>query len=248
MVLIAGVWVVYGTVRREVELAQMKSDFVSNVSHEIKTPLSLIRMFGETLQLKRVRSEVKKQEYYNTIVQETERLTRLINNILNFSRMEAGKKEYRFATIDLNEIVRDVLKNYKSHLEHMGFTVSRKIDGRLLLINADREAVAEALLNIIDNSVKYSREHKDIRISTGQDGGTAFVEIADHGIGIDAHLQKKVFEKFYRVSSGLVHSTKGTGLGLALVKHIVDAHAGTITLKSGVGKGSAFRLLFPIRV
>jgi len=247
VVLLAGVWVVYRTVRREVELAQMKADFVSNVSHEIKTPLSLIRMFGETLQLKRVRSQAKKQEYYDTIVHETERLTRLINNILNFSRMEAGKKEYRFASTDLNEIVRGVLKTYGAHLENMGFIVFAKMDGHLPEIEADNEAVAEAILNIIDNSIKYSRERKHLAISTGHDRGTVYVEIADQGIGIDPRQQKRVFEKFYRVSSGLVHTTKGTGLGLALVKHIVDAHKGTITLKSEVGKGSAFRLSFPIQ-
>jgi two-component system, OmpR family, phosphate regulon sensor histidine kinase PhoR len=245
MVLIAGVWVVYRTVRREMELAQMKSDFVSNVSHEIKTPLALIRMFGETLQLKRVKSESRKQEYYDTIVQETERLTRLINNILNFSRMEAGKKEYRFEPVDLNEIVHDVLKNYRAHLRSEGFTISTRIDGQLPAVNADGGAVAEALLNIIDNSVKYSRETKYLKISSGHERSTVYVEIEDHGIGIDPQQQKRIFEKFYRVSSGLVHNTKGTGLGLTLVKHIMDAHKGTTTLNSEVGKGSTFRLSFP---
>jgi two-component system phosphate regulon sensor histidine kinase PhoR len=246
IVLIAGVWVVYRTVRREIELAQMKADFVSNVSHEIKTPLALIRMFGETLQLKRVKSDAKKQEYYDTIVQETERLTRLINNILNFSRMEAGKKEYRFETVDLNEIVRDVLKKYSAHLQNEGFEVSARIDDRLPAINADEGAVAEALLNIIDNSVKYSQASKHLTLGTGHDRAMVYVEIEDFGIGIDPRQQKRIFEKFYRVSSGLVHNTKGTGLGLALVKHIMDAHKGTITLKSEVGKGSTFRLSFPI--
>lgn len=248
VVLIAGVWVVYRTVRREIELAQLKSDFVSNVSHEIKTPLALIRMFAETLQMKRVRSEPKKQEYYDTIVQETERLTRLINNILNFSRMEAGKKEYRFESIDLNEVIHGVLKNYCAHLEHEGFQVSEQTGGRLPHVKADTGAVSEALLNIIDNSVKYSRERKSLRVSTGVDHSMVYVEVEDRGIGIDPQQQKKIFEKFYRVSSGLVQEAKGTGLGLALVKHIVDAHKGTITLQSEVGKGSTFRLSFPFDV
>ena len=245
VVLIAGVWVVYRTVRREVELAQLKSDFVSNVSHEIKTPLALIRMFSETLQLKRVKSEAKKQEYYDTIVQETERLTHLINNILNFSRMEAGRKEYRMEPVELNTVVLDVLKNYRPHLEREGFTVSTALTDSLPFIEADSGALAEALLNIIDNSVKYSRAEKHLIVVTGSDRKTVFVEVEDHGIGIEPRQQQKIFEKFYRVSSGLVSSTKGTGLGLALVKHIVDAHKGTITLRSQVGKGSAFRLSFP---
>jgi two-component system phosphate regulon sensor histidine kinase PhoR len=246
IVLVAGVWVVFRTVRREVELARLKSDFVSSVSHEIKTPLTLIRTFAETLQLKRVPSERKKQEYYDTIVQESERLTRLINNILDFSRMEAGKKEYRFEPLDVNEVVRDVLKKYSTHLESEGFTVSTRIEGRLPAINADSGATAEALLNLIDNSVKYSDKAKYLEIRSGSEGSTIFVEIEDHGVGIDPGQQKKIFEKFYRVSSGLVHNTKGTGLGLALVKHIVDAHNGTITLNSEIGKGTTFRLTFPI--
>jgi two-component system, OmpR family, phosphate regulon sensor histidine kinase PhoR len=248
IVLIAGVWVVYRTVRRDIELAQLKSDFVSNVSHEIKTPLALIRMFAETLQLKRVKSEAKKQEYYDTIVQETERLTRLINNILNFSRMEAGKKEYRMEPVDLNTIVRDVVKNYRTHLESEGFEISIRITDDLPVIDADTGALAEALLNVIDNSVKYSRTKKYLNIVTGREGLSVFVEIEDHGIGIDPRQQKKIFEKFYRVSSGLVDSTKGTGLGLALVKHIIDAHKGVITLRSEVGKGSTFRMSFPASV
>ena len=245
-VLVAGVWVVYRTVRREIELAQLKSDFVSNVSHEIKTPLALIRMFAETLQMKRVKSEQRKQEYYDTIVQETERLTRLINNILNFSRMEAGKKEYRFEPVDLNQLVQGVLKNYGAHLEHEGFLVSAQANGRLPRIHADSGAVSEALLNIIDNSVKYSRERKTLRLATGVVDSMVYVDVEDQGIGIPPEQQRKIFEKFYRVSSGLVRDAKGTGLGLALVKHIVDAHKGSISVRSEVDKGSTFRLSFPI--
>ena len=246
VVLVAGVWVVYRTLRREIELAQLKSDFVSNVSHEIKTPLALIRMFGETLQMKRVRSEAKKQEYYDTIVQESERLTRLINNILNFSRMEAGKKEYHLEAVDLNAVVSGVLKTYGAHLDNEGFAVALETDSQLPAINADSGAVSEALLNVVDNSVKYSRERKHLRISTGFERTMVYVEVEDYGIGIDPQQQKKIFEKFYRVSSGLVHNTRGTGLGLTLVKHIMDAHKGLITLRSDAGKGSTFRLSFPI--
>jgi len=246
VVIIAGVWVVSRTVRREVELAQLKSDFVSNVSHEIKTPLALIRMFGETLQLKRVKSAAKKQDYYDTIVQESERLTRLINNILDFSRMEAGKKEYSFQPTDLNALVAGVLKNYDAHLKHEGFTVCKETDPRLPRITIDTGAVSEAILNIIDNAVKYSRDAKYLKVSTGRDGRSARVEIEDHGIGIAPAQQSRVFEKFYRVSGGLTNETRGTGLGLTLVKHIMDAHGGTVTLRSAVGKGSTFRLTFPI--
>lgn len=246
VVLIAGAWFVFRTVRREVELAQLKADFVSNVSHELKTPLSLIRMFGESLQLKRVPSEEKKQEYYDTIVQETERLTRLVNNILNFSRMEAGKKEYQLVEANLGAIVENVLKSYELHLTHQGFAVTLRLDKSPSRIIADPESLSEALLNIIDNAVKFSDKEKFISISTGKADGMAYVEVEDHGIGIDLQNQKKIFDKFFRVSSGLVHKTKGSGLGLSLVKHIMDAHRGKVTVKSEPGKGSAFRLSFPI--
>lgn len=247
LVLIAGAWFVFRTVRREVELAQLKSDFVSNVSHELKTPLSLIRMFGETLQMKRIPSEEKKQEYYDTLVQETERLTRLVNNILNFSRMEAGKKEYHLLEAGLNDIVEHVLQSYETHLAHHGFAVTSRLDEGLPAIIADTESISEALLNIIDNAVKFSDQKKSIAISTGTADGMVYADVQDQGIGIDPQHQKRIFEKFYRVSSGLVHSTKGSGLGLSLVKHIMDAHRGTVTVKSEPGKGSTFRLSFPIQ-
>jgi two-component system, OmpR family, phosphate regulon sensor histidine kinase PhoR len=244
LVLLLGVWFVYRTVRREMELAQMKSDFVSNVSHELKTPLALIRMFGETLQMNRTPSEAKKAEYYDTIVQESERLTRLVNNILNFSRMEAGKKEYRFTDLSLSDLVEGVVKMYHSHLTQEGFAVTTDLTPSLPYVSADAESVSEALLNIIDNAIKYSASEKWIKISTGQTDSAIFVEVEDHGIGIGIVHQKRIFEKFYRASNSLVHNTKGSGLGLTLVRHIMDAHGGTVTVKSTPGAGSTFRLSF----
>lgn len=244
--IVIGVWFVYRTVRREIELSQLKSDFVSNVSHELRTPLSLIRMFGETLEMGRVPSEEKKQGYYATIVRETERLTGLVNNILNFSRMESGKKEYHFSSVDLNEVVHKVLSSYQSHLEQLGFELKSGITNSLPPIQADVEAVSEALLNVMDNAVKYSRSEKSVTIRTGMTERTVFVEVEDHGIGIPPEEHSKIFEKFYRVSSGLVHEIRGSGLGLTLVRHIMDAHRGEIAVQSRVGEGSTFRLSFPM--
>jgi two-component system phosphate regulon sensor histidine kinase PhoR len=246
ILLIGAVWLVYRTLKKEVDLVRLKGDFVSNVSHELRTPLSLIRMFTETLTMKRVQTEEKKQEYYETILQESERLTRLINNILNFSRMEAGKKQYHFETISLNDVVNGVMKTYASHLQHEGFAVMMQPGENLSAIHADREAVAEALINMLDNAVKYSAGEKYVRIKTGQTDSMIFIEVEDHGIGIDKHHHKKIFETFYRVSTGLTNNVKGSGLGLSLVKHIMDAHGGVIELESIPGKGSKFRLLFPI--
>jgi two-component system phosphate regulon sensor histidine kinase PhoR len=246
-VLLAGAWLVYRTFRREIELVRLKSDFVSNVSHELRTPLALIRMFAETLQLGRITNEDKKKEYYATILQETERLTRLINNILNFSRMEAGKKQYAFAPVTVNDTVQQVVATYTHQLHQSGFTLVEGYAANLPSIAADREGLSEAVINLIDNGIKYSGEQRDLTIRTGRTNEGVFVEVEDHGIGIAREHQQKIFEKFFRVSDPLVHTTKGSGLGLSLVRHIMDAHAGTVTVSSTPGNGSTFRLTFPVK-
>jgi two-component system phosphate regulon sensor histidine kinase PhoR len=246
LVLIFGVWIVFRTVKKEVQLAQIKSDFVSNVSHELRTPLSLISMFSETLEMGRVPSEEKKKEYYKIISQESTRLGRIVNTILNFSKMEAGKRTFHFKEIDLNEFVKLIYNNYSFHLKSKGFEFTFIPKNDLSKISVDEEAVSEAIINLIDNAVKYSSDLKEIEIKTGKQNEFAFVEVNDKGIGITIEDQRKIFEKFFRASSGLVHNTKGTGLGLTLVKFIMDAHKGSIKLKSNVGKGSSFKLLFPI--
>ncbi len=244
IVIFAG-WFLYRNIRREMQLAEMKSSFVSNVSHELRTPLALIRMFAETLEMDRVRTEEKKREYYKIIGQETERLTHLINNILNFSKMEVGRKEYHFQEFDLSRMINDVLDSYQFHLENNGFKLEKQLPEDRLLWNGDREALSEAFINLLDNAVKYSKDEKTINISAGSVDGNLFFEIRDHGIGISSEDQKRIFDKFYRVSTGLVHDKKGTGLGLTLVKKIVDAHKGEIMVESWLGKGSTFRIVLP---
>ncbi len=247
LVLLAGAWLIYRTIRREMQLIQLKSDFVSNVSHELRTPLSLIRMFAETLEMKRVKTEKKKHEYYRTILQESERLTRLVNNLLNFSRMEAGKRNYQMRDVDLNSLVENVVEFYDLQLRTQHFQLVVELAKKSPVIIGDEEAIAEALYNVVDNAVKYSDGGRYIRVATGTAAGSAFVDIQDHGIGIAPEHHTKIFEKFYRVSTGLVHTTKGSGLGLALVDHIVRAHGGIVKVSSAQGKGSTFRLLLPMK-
>jgi len=248
LILVLGVWIVYRNVKREVELAQIKSDFVSSVSHELRTPLALISMFSETLEMNRVKSDEKRQEYYSIISQEANRLGRIVNTILNFSKMEAGKRKYQFEEKDLNEIVEQMFSNYKFHLKNKNFQFNFFPDENLPKIKIDEEAISEAIINLIDNAVKYSDDKKEIIIKTGTDYNFAYIEVSDKGIGISSEDQKKIFDKFFRVSTGLVHNSKGTGLGLTLVKHIMDAHNGKIRLKSKLGEGSTFILLFPIKL
>jgi len=247
VVLIIGAWFVYRNMRREMDLVRIRSDFVSNVSHELRTPLSLIRMFAETLEMGRIQSEEKRHEYYSTILQESERLTRLVNNILNFSRMEAGKKQYQFQDVDLNEIASGVLDTYRFDLQSKGFDPIVELDARLPNIYADREALSEAVINVLDNAIKYSDKDRYLRVQSGTLEKAIFLEIEDHGIGIAPEHHAKIYDTFYRVTGGLVHNVKGSGLGLALVKRIMDAHSGKVVLASTQGKGSTFRLQFPAK-
>jgi two-component system, OmpR family, phosphate regulon sensor histidine kinase PhoR len=245
-ILLAGVWIVFRNIKKEIELAQIKSDFVSNVSHELRTPLALITMFAETLDMGRVRTEEKKKEYLSIISQETNRLSRIVNKILNFSRMEAGKRKYNFIETDLNEVISGVYETYKFHLQNNGFSFRFIPADNLPPVIVDPEAVSEAVINLIDNAMKYSEDNKDVHITTGIEDGFVYVDVTDKGVGISEENQKKVFDKFFRVTSGLVHNTKGTGLGLTLVKHIIDAHKGDIDLKSKLWEGSSFILKFPL--
>lgn len=244
LVLIAGVWFVFRNIRREIQLAQIKSDFVSNVSHELRTPLALISMFSETLEMGRVRSEDRKKEYYGIISQEASRLSRIVNKILSFSQIEAGKRKYNFDIVDINELIQKIYNTYNFHMQNNGFVFTFEPDESLPLLRADSEAISEAVINLIDNAAKYSKDKKVINIKTAQSNDSVFIEVKDEGIGISAENQKRIFEKFYRVTSGDVHNTKGTGLGLTLVKHIMEAHKGSISLFSTPGKGSTFRLNF----
>ena len=245
LILITGVFIVFRNIRKEMELARIKSDFVSNVSHELRTPLALISMFAETLEMDRVKSEEKKKEYYSIISKEAGRLSRIVNKILSFSKIEAGKRVYRFSKVNINNLVEDIFKSYQFHLQNNGFKFSLECDPSVPEINTDNEAVSEAVINLLDNAVKYSIDKKEIKITTGREGNFVFVEISDKGIGISLESQKKIFDKFYRVSDGLIHTTKGTGLGLTLVKHIMDAHKGEVKVKSKPNEGSSFKLIFP---
>jgi two-component system phosphate regulon sensor histidine kinase PhoR len=244
-ILIVGVILVFRNIQKEMQLAQTKSDFVSNVSHEIRTPLALISMFAETLLLGRAKSEEKKMEYYDIISKEAGRLRNIVNKILNFSQIEANKKQYSRAECDLNAVVEEVINTYSFHLANKGFEYELKLgDGRMNIL-ADREAVMEALINLLDNAIKYSPEEKSIIVSTHFREGAYYVAVADQGVGIESKKKEQIFDKFYRVTEGDIYNVQGAGLGLSIVKHIMDAHEGTIEVESVFGRGSTFRLIFP---
>lgn len=247
-VLLAGIAMIVRAAMRELKLAEVKQTFVSNVSHELKTPLALIRLFAETLELGRAKTNEKAQEYYRIIHHESRRLSQLIDNILDFSRIEAGSREYRFVSVDLVETVGAVVASYEYQIRAGGFELVTHFASRLPRVHADPDAISQAILNLLNNAVKYSDKTKQITVAVRAAESMVLVEVADRGIGIPVSEQKRIFEKFYRVSTGLVHKTKGSGLGLALVKHIVEAHHGSVSVESAPGKGSRFTIALPAPV
>jgi signal transduction histidine kinase len=246
LVLLGGIALTLRATDREARLAQAKSNFVANVSHELKTPLSLLSLFSEILELGRVKDEEKKLEYYRIIRHESLRLNKMIDNILDFSKIEAGRKTYNFAPSDMAEVIENVLSSYRYQITNSGFDVQTKLPACLPPVSIDRDAMAQAISNLLDNAIKYSGEVKQFSITAETVRSDLSIEIADHGIGIPHAEQAKIFEKFYRVGNGLVHDVKGSGLGLSLVKHIIEAHKGTISVESDVGKGSRFTILLPL--
>ena len=213
----------------------------------LRTPLALIRLYAETLELGRITTPEKKQEYYRIVRKESERLTALINNILDFSRIEAGHKEYEFRQTDIADLVRNTLDSYRYQIEQQGFAFEESIDPNLPTVQVDREAIARALVNLVNNALKYSADEKFLGVKLYRANGAVKLEVIDHGIGITRREQSKIFEKFYRTGDPLVHNTKGSGLGLSLVRHITQAHGGEIAVESTPGKGSKFILSLPLK-
>ncbi|MGB7464250.1 MAG: HAMP domain-containing sensor histidine kinase, partial [Candidatus Acidiferrum sp.] len=214
--------------------------------HELRTPLALIRLYAETLELGRLSAKEKYQEYFRIIREESERLTALINNILDFSRIEAGRKEYEFRETDLAELVHSTLESYRFQMQQNGFAFEENISADIPPVNVDREAIARSLLNLVNNALKYSKDDKYIGVSLYRSNGSVNLEVRDHGIGIPAHEQEKIFEKFYRCGDPLVHNVKGSGLGLSLVRHIARAHGGDVSVESHPQKGSKFTIALPL--
>jgi signal transduction histidine kinase len=244
-VLFGGVLAIRSTAK-ELRLAKLKSEFVSTVSHEFRTPLTSIRYLSELLQRGRVKEENKKQQYYESITHESERLSRLIENILDFSKIEAGMKEYEFAETDASEMCRDIVSHFQQQVAPQKFMVESEIAKELPKTSADKEALGRALLNLLDNAVKYSGESRKIKFSAWSDQDNIYLSVEDKGIGMSKEDQDKVFEKFYRSEKAHDSAIKGSGIGLTLVSHIVKAHRGKVIIESDLGKGTKVSIILPI--
>jgi signal transduction histidine kinase len=245
LVVSGGLWLALRTAAREMKLSQMKSDFVSNVSHELRTPLSSIQVFGELLKLGRVTDTESVREFGAYIETESRRLTGLINNILDFSHIESGRKEYQFAPTDLGALIAETVKAYEVRLKHEGFDL-RLVAAPTPLVAVDAEAIAQAFVNLLDNAAKYSGSARVIEVRVQAQREAVTIAVSDHGIGIAPDEQEKIFEKFYRAGSSLVHDVKGSGLGLSIVRHVIAAHRGHVTVASELGQGSTFTIHLPV--
>lgn len=239
-----GSWLIVSDVQRQLTLSRQKTDFVSNVSHELKTPLTSIRMFSELLA--EGRGEDRQREYLGIISAETARLTRLINNVLDFARMERGGNKYRSETCDLARLVQDTVESYRPQLQAAGFTVDCEIPDGSVEIKGDRDALAQVLLNLISNAEKYSAERKEITVWLTTETDNAIIQVLDRGVGVPPRCEEKIFEQFYRAHDSLSSGIQGSGLGLTLARQIARAHGGDIICQARAGGGSCFQFKLPL--
>ena len=221
------------------------------IAKHLKTPIALIRLAVETLELRRLSSPEEGEKFLRSISREAMRLNQLVDNILDFARLEAGKKVFRFASVNLLEVVADAVESFRPRLEDQQFRFEVDLPADLPPVRGDATALSQCVLNLLDNAMKYSRTRREVRVTAAarrDETGTpqaVTVSVADRGIGISPRDQKSIFEKFVRIETGLVHDVKGAGLGLSLVDQIMRAHGGRIELKSAVGEGSTFTLVLP---
>jgi signal transduction histidine kinase len=227
-------------------LNEMKSLFVSSVTHELKTPLTSIKMFAELMKNKKHISNTEKSEFFSIIEGESERLTELVNNVLDFSKIEQGQKDYHFEQVDLNKVIERALLSMKYQLKQHNFEIKTVFKKNLSLSKGDADSLHQAMLNLISNSIKYSPKEKNIFIRTFIENSFAVITISDKGSGISKKDQKNIFKNYYRAAEGQKRDRSGAGLGLAIVKNIIDAHQGKIEVESKLDQGTTFTIYLPL--
>lgn len=243
--LIAGTYFVARAIRREIAVSRLQSDFVATVSHEFRSPLTAMRQMSEILAFGRVSGEERRQKYYDTLVGETRRLQRLVETLLNFGKMEEGVRQYRFEEIDTGELVDSVAGEFAPELAASGRRIELSRPSTPCPIRADADALALAVRNLVDNALKYSPDQPAVSVEWGCENGAIAIRVRDHGMGIPAAEQRLIFQKFVRGRAAIAANVKGTGVGLAMVSHIVRAHDGEIRVASAPGEGSTFTILLP---
>jgi two-component system phosphate regulon sensor histidine kinase PhoR len=247
--LIAGVTATVLYVRRGTSLAKLQAEFVQKVSHDLRTPLTSIKMFVETLQDRRIADPEKVDECLEILSRETDRLTGMVERLLEWARMEAGRRVYRPVRVPVARVIDAALRGLEVQVKLGGLedttVIEREVAPGLPDIDADPEALAEALLNVMSNALRYTGERKHICVRAVLRDKEVLITIRDNGPGIPQHEQSKIFEKFHRVVDPALPDVDGTGLGLAIVHHIVRAHRGRIAVHSDAGRGAAFHITLP---
>ncbi len=246
VILAFGLFFTLQTVNNELHLSKMKSYFMSTVSHEFKSPLTSIRQMAEMLVHGRVPTQERQQKYFTTILQQSERLSHLIDNILDFSRMEEGQKLFHFEKADIIPVVKDVVESFQNQTASLGFNISLSIPEPLPEMVFDREGMEQVMNNLLDNACKYSANSRKIEVDLQLKGNRVIISVRDYGIGIRKEEQDKIFSRFYRAGEELTQTVKGSGIGLTIVKQIVEAHNGIVDVESELGKGSIFRIKLPV--
>jgi two-component system phosphate regulon sensor histidine kinase PhoR len=243
---LTGGFLLWRDFRREAQLASLRTQFVAGVSHELRTPLTAIRMFTETLHDHPTLDEKTRQEYLATMLSENERLSRLVENVLEFSRIEGGRQSYHLRPVALAAVIRPVLASLQPLLDQNGFRLEVAIDEDLPPVQADPDALGQALANLLGNAMKYSGASREIRLEAARNGAHAAIRVIDHGFGIPAAEQQRIFASFYRARVPENNSIQGAGLGLTLVRHVMRGHQGQVQVESQPGRGSTFTLLLPV--
>jgi signal transduction histidine kinase len=234
------------TLNVELRLNKLKSEFISNVSHELKSPLTSIRMMTEMLHHNRVQTEVRKSSYYMAMLEESEHLSHLIDNILDFSRMEDDRKKYELTDMDMDELISKFIESTLKSLPDNSFDIRYICPEKVPVIKADKDSILQVLYNLVDNAIKFSGKSRQIDISLSYGDNEILICVKDYGIGIPFRDKEKIFDRFYRSEESQRMRIRGSGIGLTIVKKITEAHGGTIDIESEVGKGSLFTVRIPL--
>lgn len=232
--------------QKQIQLGELKSNFVSSVSHELRTPIAAVSLMAEELQEIGDSDPEQSREYHEFIVKECRRLTSLIENVLDYARIERGSRSYDFEPTDLELLTKQTVKSLEAYAQERGVRLTRRLIGTAVAIQADARAIQGALVNLIDNAIKHSPSDSEVAVELTFESTEARLAVTDQGRGIPAEDHRRIFERFYRCGSELHRETKGTGLGLAIVKHTVDAHRGKVRVRSEPGEGSCFEIILPL--
>jgi len=239
------IWVMLRVVARQRELARLQGRFVADVSHELKTPLALIRLLSETLASRRVRDPERIHAYHETITREAERLSVLLDNILDLGRIESGRKLYEFRACDIAAVARQAWTLFEPQFQSEGVEARLELAPGLPVVRADAQALQQVLVNLLQNAYRYAGERKFVRLAVSREGYVIVMVVEDHGIGMSRNELDRLGESFFRADDTRVRQTRGVGLGLAIVNHIVTAHRGKIEVQSRPGQGSTFTVWIP---